>query len=227
MAELRIGCVVMAAGQGRRFGGGKLTADLEGRSLIRRTLEAVPRELFSAAAVVAGGGAVLELASSLGFLPVENERPELGLSRTVRLGLEALGDCQGALFWPGDQPLVRRETVLALTQRWRRDPETIAALGCRGVRGSPCIFPARLFPELLALTGDRGGSAVIRRHRDLLVLVEAEEEELWDVDTSEDLAALGEWVRRSDQERLPLEARKKEVCDEQERGKEPDPGGRL
>lgn len=227
MAELRIGCVVMAAGQGRRFGGGKLTADLEGRSLIRRTLKAVPRELFSAAAVVAGGGAVLELASSLGFLPVENERPELGLSRTVRLGLEALGECQGALFWPGDQPLVRRETVLALTQRWRRDPETIAALGCRGVRGSPCIFPARLFPELLALTGDRGGSAVIRRHRELLVLVEAEEEELWDVDTSEDLAALGEWVRRSDQERLPLEARKKEVCDEQERGKEPDPGGRL
>ena len=227
MAELRIGCVVMAAGQGRRFGGGKLTVDLEGRSLIRRTLEAVPRELFSAAAVVAGGGAVLELASSLGFLPVENERPELGLSRTVRLGLEALGDCQGALFWPGDQPLVRRETVLALTERWRRDPETIAALGCRGVRGSPCIFPARLFPELLALTGDRGGSAVIRRHRELLVLVEAEEEELWDVDTREDLAALGEWVRRSDQERLPLEARKKEVCDEQERGKEPDPGGRL
>ena len=204
MAELRIGCVVMAAGQGRRFGGGKLTADLEGRSLIRRTLEAVPRELFSAAAVVAGRGAVLELASSLGFLPVENERPELGLSRTVRLGLEALGDCQGALFWPGDQPLVRRETVLALTQRWRRDPETIAALGCRGVRGRPCIFPARLFPELLALTGDRGGSAVIRRHRELLVLVEAEEEELWDVDTREDLAALGEWVRRSDQERLPL-----------------------
>lgn len=227
MAELRIGCVVMAAGQGRRFGGGKLTADLEGRSLIRRTLEAVPRELFSAAAVVAGGGAVLELASSLGFLPVENERPELGLSRTVRLGLEALGECQGALFWPGDQPLVRRETVLALTERWRRDPETIAALGCRGVRGSPCIFPARLFPELLALTGDRGGSAVIRRHRELLVLVEAEEEELWDVDTREDLAALGERVRRIDQERLPLEARKKEVCDEQERGKEPDPGGRL
>lgn len=203
MAELRIGCVVMAAGQGRRFGGGKLTADLEGRSLIRRTLEAVPRELFSAAAVVAGEGAVLELASSLGFLPVENRRPELGLSRTIRLGLEALGECQGALFWPGDQPLVRRETVLALTERWRRDPETIAALGCRGVRGSPCLFPARLFPELLDLTGDRGGSAVIRRRRELLVLVEAEEEELWDVDTREDLAVLGERVRRSDQERLP------------------------
>ena len=38
----RVGCVVMAAGNGARFGSNKLLAELEGRSLIRRALDAVP-----------------------------------------------------------------------------------------------------------------------------------------------------------------------------------------
>ena len=49
---LKLGCVVMAAGNARRFGDNKLAAQLGGRSLIRRTLEAVPADLFDAVAVV-------------------------------------------------------------------------------------------------------------------------------------------------------------------------------
>lgn len=42
----KIGCVVMAAGNARRFGENKLAAQLRGRSLILRALEAVrPRSL--------------------------------------------------------------------------------------------------------------------------------------------------------------------------------------
>ncbi len=60
----------------------------------------------------------------------------------------------------------------------------------RGVRGNPCIFPARFFPELLELQGDHGGNTVIRRHEEELLLVEAPEAELTDVDTPEALRAL-------------------------------------
>ena len=50
------------------------------------------------------------------------------------------------------------------------------------------MFPADLFPELAALTGDVGGGAVIRRLPERLILVEAASpRELADVDTSEDL----------------------------------------
>ena len=47
-----------------------------------------------------------------------------------------------------------------------------------------------ILPELMALEGDRGGSGVIRRHEEALLLVEAAEEELWDVDTPQALAIL-------------------------------------
>ena len=52
MAELRIGCLVMAAGSGSRFGRNKLEAVVDGKSLLRRSLEAVPAEEFAQVTVV-------------------------------------------------------------------------------------------------------------------------------------------------------------------------------
>ena len=51
---MRIGCVVMAAGDARRFGENKLAIELGGKTLIRRALEAVPAEEFAAVAVEIG-----------------------------------------------------------------------------------------------------------------------------------------------------------------------------
>ena len=49
---LKLGCVVMAAGNASRFGENKLAAEVRGRSLISRALEAVPEECFEAVVVV-------------------------------------------------------------------------------------------------------------------------------------------------------------------------------
>ena len=68
-----LGCVVMAAGNARRFGENKLAAELDGRSLIRRALEAVPGEEFKRVAVVTQYPEVLELAEQFRFSAVRNE----------------------------------------------------------------------------------------------------------------------------------------------------------
>lgn len=184
------GCVVLAAGSARRFGGNKLAATVEGAALIRRALSAVPAERFSRVTVVTQYPEILALARDFSFTPVLNDTPEAGVSRSIALGLAAIGDCPGALFLVADQPLLRRESVDALVTLWQGKPEGIAALGHGGVRGNPCLFPSRLFPELLALQGDRGGSAVIRRHEELLSLLEVDARELRDADTPEALAAI-------------------------------------
>ena len=184
------GCVVLAAGSARRFGGNKLTAAVAGVTLIRRALSAVPAERFSQVAVVTQYPEIWELAKEFSFTPVWNDVPEAGVSRSIALGLAALGNCPGALFLVADQPLLRRESVDALVTLWLEKPDGIAALGHGGVRGNPCLFPARLFPELRALQGDRGGAAVIRRHEDLLTLLEVDPRELQDADTPEALAAI-------------------------------------
>lgn len=185
-----LGCVVMAAGNARRFGNNKLAAGVRGRSLILRALEAVPGEEFETVAAVTQYPEVLALAERFHFSAVRNEHPDWGISHTIRLGLDTLGNCGGAMFLVSDQPLLRRESVRALAELWRSQPDKIAALAHGGVRGNPCVFPARLFPELLALREDCGGNTVIRRHEEDLVLLEVPEEELTDVDTPEALRQL-------------------------------------
>ena len=188
--RLKLGCVVMAAGSAKRFGANKLTAQLRGRQLILRSLESVPPEAFEQVVVVTQYPEIMRIVKEFHFASILNDQPEEGLSRTIHLGLTALRDCDGVLFQVSDQPLLRRESVLALTEQWRSQPEGIAALGHGGVRGNPCVFPSALFPELMALTGDRGGSTVIHRHEDLLTLMEVPAEELYDVDTAQALEAL-------------------------------------
>lgn len=182
---MKIGCVVLAAGNARRFGSNKLNATVEGESLIRRALEAVPVGL--AAVVVSQYPDILALAGEYGFAAVRNNRPDLGLSLSVRLGLEQLLDCDGTLFLVADQPWLKRDSAEALAALWAQNPGKIAAMAHGGIRGNPCLFPARFYPELLALTGDRGGSAVIRNHEEDLILLETDAWELADVDTPEAL----------------------------------------
>jgi molybdenum cofactor cytidylyltransferase len=183
--NLKIGCVLMAAGNSRRYGQNKLSVEVAGQPLIRRALCAVPAEQLHAVAVVTQYSEIINAAKEFHFSAVLNEHPELGASRTVALGLNALPDCDGVIFQVADQPLLRRESVAALIALWREHPASIAALCHDGVRGNPCLFPARFFPELLELTGDRGGSAVIRKHPEDILLLEVPAEELWDVDTPE------------------------------------------
>ena len=184
----------MAAGNARRFGENKLAARFRGKSLIRWTLEAVPEDIFDAVAVVTQYSEIAVLAKEFSFAAIRNEHPDFGISHTIKLGLTALRDCDGVLFLVSDQPLLRRESVAELVELWKQQPDKIAALGHGGVRGNPCVFPARFYPELLELTEDRGGNAVIRRHEEDLVLLEVEQQERTDVDTPQAMADLKGYI---------------------------------
>lgn len=190
MSELSAGCLLMAAGNASRFGENKLTARFDGQSLFSLALAAIPKELFARVTVVSQYPALLEEAARTDFDTILNDRPQDGISRTIRLGTQAMADCAGILYMVADQPLLRAGTVRRVVDVWRAHPECIAAAAHNGNRGNPCLFPARFFPELCALEADRGGSSVIRRHEDALLLVEAGERELFDCDTKQALEIL-------------------------------------
>ena len=185
-----IGCLIMAAGNASRFGENKLTASFAGKSLFSLALAAIPADTFARVTVVSQYPVLLQEAEQAGFHAIRKDRPDDGISRTIRLGTEAMADCAGILYMVADQPLLRQETVLRIVQDWRQHPGCIVGAAHNGHRGNPCLFPARFFPELCALEGDRGGSSVIRRHEDALRLVEAAEPELSDCDTKQALEIL-------------------------------------
>ena len=181
---MKIACILLASGYGRRYGGNKLLALWEGEPLYRRAFAALPPALFSPAVVTSQYGQILSDAGRAGYLALQNCHPWEGVSAGIRLGLQAAWRSDGALFAVCDQPNLTTNSIINLLNAFRESPGRIHALSWQGRKGNPVIFPKALYPELIALTGDTGGSAVIRAHRDLLALTEAgDPAELLDVDT--------------------------------------------
>ena len=101
-----IGCLIMAAGNASRFGENKLTASFAGKSLFSLALAAIPADTFALVTVVSQYPALLQEAEQAGFHAIRNDRPDDGISRTIRLGTEAMADCAGILYMVADQPLL-------------------------------------------------------------------------------------------------------------------------
>ena len=182
LAKYRLGCVVMAAGKGRRFGGQKLLAPLGGVPLLTRTLEGIPRGLFARVTVVVSDSEVAALCAAKGVDVVSY--PGGPQSESVRRGVAAMAGLDGCLFLPGDQPLCRSFGALAAAFT----PELPVRLAHEGKPGSPVLVPAMYFSRLAALSGDVGGASLVKNAS--VRLVEGNFEELLDADTPEALQTL-------------------------------------
>lgn len=189
----RLGCVIMASGLGKRFGGGKLLARLHGKPLLQYALDATAG-LFVRRVVVTRDPSAAALCRAQGVETVLHDLPSR--SDTVRLGLAALtapGEppLAGCLFCPADQPLLRRETVACLALGAACAPGPIWRPAWQGRPGAPVLFPAWAFAELASLPEGQGGGAVVRRWPCRVRCIPAAcPAELQDVDRREDLAQL-------------------------------------
>lgn len=185
----QLGCVIMASGLGRRFGGNKLLADFGGEPLIQRALDAT-EGIFARRAVVTRHREVEKLCRRQEIPAVFHDLSYR--SDTVRLGLEEMGgEMAGCLFCPADQPLLRWETVASLALCAADGPKWIwrAAWGDR--EGAPVLFPSWAFGELKSLPEGGGGKLLIGKYSDRVRRVWIRDEwELEDVDRPEDLAIL-------------------------------------
>lgn len=193
MSAPAIGCVVMASGEGKRFGGNKLLADFDGRPLIAYPLERLiaVRPPLSRIVVVTRSTGVARIAGSMGVQSVLHALPSR--SDTICLGVQALRDAatDGCLFCVGDQPLLRRETVEGMIAAFARDRSRVVRAAFGDTPGNPVLFPAALLPELEALAPGETGATVMRRHRERMLFAQAASaDELADVDAPEDIARL-------------------------------------
>lgn len=214
--SLTVGCVIMASGLSRRFGTNKLLADFCGQPMLCRAFDATATPGIAARIVVTRSEDVQALCRTQGVPVLLHSLP--GRNDTVRLGLSALLEQQpelsGCIFLPGDQPLLRRETVEAMTERfcheqpspteWQKETEReIFRLGFRirndpsPLTGSPVLFEKGLFQELLTLPQGMGGSVLLRKYpAHVHTVYIADRNELADADTPEALAQLEALARQ-------------------------------
>ena len=191
--DKNIGCVIMASGEGKRFGGNKLMADFGGKPLVLHIIDTV-RKVFSDVVVVTRHSDVEQLCRELGTDVVFHNMPYR--SDTVRLGLEHFGkNFDGYIFCQGDQPLLSEETLRNMVKEFSRDKEKIVRLQYESVPCSPVVFPQWCCEELLNLPEGKGGNIVVKNHPDKVVYVTAcNKAETTDIDTCQDLEHLKKYI---------------------------------
>ena len=139
---------------------------------------------------------------------------DIRFDRDMQTLLEQLPELSGCMFLPGDQPLLRRETVEAMTERfcqerlypaeWQKETEReIFRLGAVAENdpaplvGSPVLFGSSFFPELLTLPENKGGNVLLKKYpAQVRTVYIADSAELLDADTPEVLQQLEALARQ-------------------------------
>ena len=194
MAEGEVYALVLAAGAGTRFGGGKLLALRGGRPLVAHAVEAALASpaaeiiLVTGASASAVAEAAREAAANRPLRVVEAADWREGLSASLRAGIAALPpDAGAAIVFLGDMPDVPHALAARLVAAWREGAEAAAPVH-GGRRGHPALLSRTLFGAVAELRGDRGAGALLDALGDRLALVKTDDPGvLFDVDRREDL----------------------------------------
>ena len=171
----RVGAVVLAAGQGKRFGALKQVLPWHGVPLVAHVADqALACPDIDRVVVTLGAGAGQVEAALAGrrvdLVPVPDWAD--GQSRSVQTGLRALEDVSAVLFLLADQPGVSPALLAALIQRHRETLAPVVAPRYRGQRGNPVLFDRSTFPEFARLIGDVGARPIIQAHSDEIAWVD-------------------------------------------------------
>ncbi len=187
--------VVLGAGAGSRYRGPrhKLSEPVTGVPVLALTLRNAIATGMPVVAVVTP--AILQAVPSIAdMLPARDiieiapaSHTAMGMGDSIAAGVAGHARASGWLVLPGDMPLVRPSSLVAVAAALDQLP--IAYAQHRGRRGHPVGFGAEMFSELVHLHGDEGARRLLARYPTAAVELD-DPGVLVDIDTVEDLAAL-------------------------------------
>jgi len=192
----RVAGVLLAAGEGSRFGQPKALVTLEGQTLAERGARLLRAGGAAPVLIVAGAAPV-----AVGDVrTVYNPDWRTGMGSSLRAALRALAgaDAGAAVIALADQPLVGREAVARLIAAYQAGA-TVAVAAYEGRPRNPVLLAREHWPEVIeTATGDQGARAFLRAHPDLVTLVECGDTgRPDDIDTRADLERIaGRDLRR-------------------------------
>jgi CTP:molybdopterin cytidylyltransferase MocA len=194
-ARMRVGAVLLAAGQGSRMGNRpKALLQLQGVPLINRHLIALSGAGVDEVVVVTGfyHEQIEPLVQSFPVQIIRNEDPAAGQAGSVRLGVEALGErFDAVIMMLCDQPLISATDITALIAAFKKRPYgEIVMPEVNGLRGNPIVLSGKAISDILAAGQNMYCRKYMDAHPELISHYKTDNAHfVTDVDTERDLAA--------------------------------------
>ena len=181
--------LLLAAGQGRRFGSDKLMHRLPDGMPV--AVAAASRLLPVCDQVVAvlrpEQWALAEALAALGCECVLCAEAQHGMGHTLAAGIRAAPDAAGWVVALADMPFIQPASHAVVVEAMRGGAR-LAATRFRGQRGHPAGFARDWRTALEALTGDEGARQILSQHAQDIVWCDVNDEGVVrDIDRPEDL----------------------------------------
>lgn len=200
-ARLRIGAVLLAAGEGARMGGmAKPLIRLQGVPLVKRQLIALSGAGVDEVVVVTGfeRAAVEAQVQEFPVTLAHNADYAQGQQNSVRTGLTALGGkFDAVLVVLADQPLIGANDLTELIAAFKKSAKCeggqVLVPVVNGQRGNPVLLDAEACAQILASDTNLGCRHLIERNPELVHVHEtANTRFITDLDTLEDVQKLAQ-----------------------------------
>jgi CTP:molybdopterin cytidylyltransferase MocA len=169
--------VLLAAGQGSRFGRPKALVELDGQTLAERGVTML-RAGGADPVLIVTGAAQVDLSPQNQARIVYNSEWRTGMGSSLGAALRALTELDAgqevgaAVVALADQPLVGAEAVGRLIAAYQ-DGAAVAVAAYGGKPRNPVLLAREHWPEVIAMaTGDQGARAFLRARPELVTPVE-------------------------------------------------------
>ncbi|RKL61514.1 nucleotidyltransferase family protein [Thermoanaerobacteraceae bacterium SP2] len=175
--SMKICGIVLAAGEGKRAGGRKLSRNIKGIPLLEWTLRSTSAANLAKVIVVTGHERDFaeKLCLKYKVEPVYNEKYASGMSWSVKKGLSILPkDTSGFVIILGDMPFVKTETIDHLVNRFK-EHNGIVIPTYGGQSGHPPVFSTKYIAEFMDVTEDVGARSIIKNHPEDITFVEVDD----------------------------------------------------
>jgi molybdenum cofactor cytidylyltransferase len=185
-----ISALVLAAGEGTRFGGTKQIEILRGKPLVQHAVDAAAGAGVDEIVVVLGHDALrvrdaLELPE--GSRTVINERYAEGQAGSLAAGLRALDNrSEAAVVLLADQPGIEAGHVRALVSAFGEGEPEVVRIRFRDAPG-PALLARSVWDEAAGLRGDTGARALFDAQPERVRWVTLDEDAPADVDRQADI----------------------------------------
>jgi molybdenum cofactor cytidylyltransferase len=174
-----LAAVILSGGASRRMGAPKALLPYRGGTFLEHLLKVTdhPRIGWRRVVLGADAAAIAERVKMPADEVVINENWEDGQLSSVQAGVRSLPEgTDGILLCLIDHPLISRELVGALVERFYESGKPIVLPVYKGRRGHPVIFASRSYGELLGAPLETGARAVVWAHSDEVCEMETSDE---------------------------------------------------
>jgi len=188
---MRIGAIILAAGEGKRLNGRiKALIQIGSATFLDKAISLLDSPEICERIVVLGYKAD-EVKRALTFSNVSiaiNDFWKNGMTSSLKVGTSNLSkNLDGFMVMPVDLPLLKKETLIKTLETFQKDSSKIVRPRYRKIPGHPVIFPIEFVEKIIELDDNLEPNTILKRSIDRVKYFDTDQSCVKDLDTEVEL----------------------------------------